>query len=255
MSYGPGMAGRPPVVLLHAFPLDGTMWAPQLASLGRLGPALAPNLPGFGGRAPGAADLGSFADTVVRDLDDAGFDRAVVVGCSLGGYVALRLVARHPDRVAALVLVDTRAEADDDPGRTRRTAQAARARAEGVAWLPDTLVPALLGETSRHQRPTVVESVRDRVAGADPEGVARALEAMRDRPDSAPLLPEIDVPTLVVVGAEDTLTPPETARQLAGAIPGARLEVIPEAGHLSSLERPLAFDAVLLEFLAGLEAP
>jgi 3-oxoadipate enol-lactonase len=247
------MAVSPPVVLLHAFPLDGTMWAPQLAGIERLGPALAPDLPGFGGQPPGAPDLAAYADAVVAGMDAAGFERAVVVGLSMGGYVALRLLDRHRARVAGLVLADTRAEADDDAGRARRTGQAARARAEGVAWLPDALVPALLGETTRHQRPEVVAEVRARVARADPEGVARALEAMRDRPDSTPLLATIDVPTLVIVGAEDALTPPATARGLAAAIPGARLEIVPEAGHLANLERPLAFDEVLFDFLGGLE--
>lgn len=237
-----------PVVFLHAFPLDGSMWDAQRDALGDRR-TLAPHFPGFGGRPPGEPSLDHFADAALREMDAAGFDRAVLVGLSMGGYVAFRIHARHPDRVAGLVLADTRAGADDEAGRKKRTDQAERVRREGVGWLPDALLPALLGETTRRERPDVVEWVRRTIAGADPEGVARALEAMRERPDSTPDLAGIRVPVLALVGEEDTLTPPAESQRIAGAVPAGGFEILPGAGHLANLEAPGAFGDRLRAFL------
>lgn len=238
-----------PVLLLHAFPLDSSMWAPQREALaGRT--ILAPDFPGFGRQpADGAADLDDFARSALSHLDDAGLARAVVVGLSMGGYVAFRLYDLAPERIAALVLADTKASRDDEAARMKRTDQATRIRREGVGWLADALLPALLGETTRRTRPQIVSAVRKLIAAARPEGVARALEAMRERPDSTPLLAGITVPVLVLVGEEDTLTPPAEAQKIAGAAADGRLVVIPGAGHLSNLESPQAFNEALGDFL------
>lgn len=245
------MPTQTPVVLLHAFPLDARMWEPQRRALeGRV--TLAPNFPGFGGRDPGEADLSGFARAVLADMDAAAVERAVVVGLSMGGYAAFRLHALAPDRVAALVLADTRAGADDEAGRAKRADQAARARREGVGWMDEALIPALLGATTRKERPDVVLTVAGLIRSADPEGVARALEAMRARPDSTPDLSGIRVPVLAVVGEEDTLTPPSEARRIAEGVPDGRLASIPGAGHLANLETPDAFNSVLLDFLDSL---
>jgi pimeloyl-ACP methyl ester carboxylesterase len=237
-----------PVMLLHAFPLNASMWEPQRAALGSR-KTLAPDFPGFGGSLVGAAELDEFAQGAIRVLDAAGIDCAVIVGLSMGGYVAFRLHALAPERIAGLVLADTKAGADDEAGRTKRTIQAARARKEGVGWLEE-LIPALLGETSRHNRPEVVAAVRAMLKQADPEGVARALEGMRARPDSTPHLGEIQVPVLVLVGEEDTLTPLDEAQNIVDGVPDGRLAVIPRAGHLSNLESPEPFNDALLRFLS-----
>jgi pimeloyl-ACP methyl ester carboxylesterase len=242
------MDSTTPVVLLHAFPLSATMWEAELSALGSR-PVLAPHFPGFGGRPPGAPELDEFAGIVGQDMDAAGIPEAVVVGLSMGGYVALRLHALWPQRVAGLVLADTRAGCDDEAGRARRTDQAARARREGVGWLGDALLPALLGQTTLRERPAVVGAVKRMMAQASPEGVARALEAMRGRPDSTPALGDIGVPVLALVGEEDTLTPVDEARRIAEGVPNGRLVVIPRAGHLSNLEAPGTFHEALLSFL------
>lgn len=237
-----------PVVFLHAFPLNSAMWEGQRDALrGRR--TLAPDFPGFGGRAPGEADLDAFARAVMADMDAAGIGRAVVVGLSMGGYAAFRLHALAPERVAGLVLADTRAGADDEAGRAKRTAQAARVRTEGVGWMGEALLPALLGTTTRRERPWVADAVREIIEAGDPEGVARALEAMRERPDSTPHLGAIRVPVLAIVGEEDTLTPPAESLRIAEAVPGAKLAVLPEAGHLSNVEAPSAFNQALRDFL------
>ncbi|GMV05942.1 MAG: alpha/beta hydrolase [Gemmatimonadota bacterium] len=242
------MDARTPVVFLHAFPLNAGMWRPQVEALpGRT--VLAPHFPGFGGRAHGEASLDVFARAVLADMDAAGVERAVVVGLSMGGYAALRLHALAPERVAALVLADTRAGADDAAGRARRADQAARARTEGAGWLADAMLPALLGATTRESRPDVVAETRRLIAAADAEGVARALEAMGARPDSAPRLSGIDVPVLALAGDEDTLTPVAEARRIAEGVADGRLVVLPGAGHLSNLETPDAFNEALLSFL------
>lgn len=238
-----------PVVLLHPFPLDASVWS-EVEQAFRDRIVLAPNFPGFGGRPPGPESIDGFAESVVSDMDTAGIDRAVIVGLSMGGYVALRLHARWPERAAALVLADTRAGADDTEGAAKRTTQAERARREGVSgWFADALIPNVLGETTRRQRPEVVDRVRRIITSADPEGVARALVAMRERPDSRAVLPEIRVPVLAIVGAEDTVTPPEDARAIADATPDGVLEIVPAAGHLSNLENPEGFEAALRTLL------
>ena len=237
-----------PVVFLHAFPLNAAMWARQTEALAPR-KVVAPHFPGFGGRPPGEATLDAFARAALSDMDRAGVERAVVVGLSMGGYTAFRLQALAPGRVAGLVLADTRAGDDDDAGRVKRSDQAARARREGVGWMADALVPALLGETTRKQRPKVVAQVRALIAQADPEGVVQALEAMRDRPDSTPRLGKIRVPVLVVVGEEDTLTPTAEARKIAEGVGDGRLVVLPGAGHLANLEAPDAFHAALEDWL------
>jgi len=242
-----------PVVLLHAFPLTAEMWARQKAALeGRT--VLVPDLPGFGSSPPGPASLDGFAEGVVRAMDAVGVDRAVVAGLSMGGYVALRLWDRWPERVAGLVLADTRAGADSPEAAARRDEQARRARREGLAWLAESMLPNVLGPTTLQQQPGVVEHVRRMMEGANAEGVARALLAMRDRPDSTELLRRIDVPVLAIVGEEDTLTPPSEARLIAESVPDGRLEVLPDAGHLSNLENPEAFQAALERFLGEGEA-
>jgi pimeloyl-ACP methyl ester carboxylesterase len=240
---------RPVVLLLHAFPLDRRMWRPVGALLEPRARVLAPDLPGFGASAAVTADpsLDVWADLVANWLSVAAGDRPVVVcGLSMGGYLALRLADRHPDRLAALVLADTGAGADGDADRAARNQRIAMVTDQGVGPLVDALLPRLLGPTAR---PEVETEVR-RIAGEQTRaGVTAALAAMRDRPDSTRLLTQIRVPALVVVGADDALTPPSVARSIAEALPHGRLRVIPGAGHLSAVEAPDAFARALVELL------
>jgi 3-oxoadipate enol-lactonase len=237
-----------PVVFLHAYPLSSAMWSRERALLTNR-TVLTPDFPGFGRQPPGPVTLDGFAEAVIEAMDAADIEKAAIVGLSMGGYVAFRIHARWPKRIAALVLADTRAGADDEAGRAKRSDQAERVRREGVAWMPDALQPALLGETTRRARPVVVDTVREWIAGANPEGVARALLAMRDRPDSTSALPNIDVPVLALVGEEDTITPVAEARRIAESVPHGRLVVLSGAGHLSNLEDPEAFSRELASFL------
>jgi pimeloyl-ACP methyl ester carboxylesterase len=214
---------------------------------------VAPDLRGFGDApAEPPLTLDRHADDVAALIGRLGARRAVVCGLSMGGYVALALWRRHPERVRALVLADTRAGADDEAQRARRVALAETARREGAAAVAASQLPGALGRTTREGDPARAEALRALMASASVEGIVGALDAMRTRPDSTALLPTIAVPTLVVVGAEDVLTPPKEARALAAAIPGARLVELAEAGHVSAWERPEAFTDALVGLLSGL---
>lgn len=243
-----------PVVFLHAFPLHRGMWSAQLGALAARARCIAPDLRGFGATPPGGAhSIDAHADDVVMLLDALGIERAVVVGLSMGGYVALAMWRRHPSRVVAMLLADTKAGPDDAKGRARREELIALARAEGSGAVIDAMMPGMLGKSTRARHPDLEGSVRAMAASAPTEGVIAALAALRDRPDSTPALATITVPVTVVVGDEDVLTPPDVARVMAEGIPGAMLEVIGGAGHLTCLERPAAFSCVAGALLDRLE--
>lgn len=231
------------LVLIHAFPVDASMWDHQVAVLGGEVEVVAPSLPGFGGT-PGVGEVMTMeaaADHVAAEMDRAGMDRAVVCGLSMGGYVAFALWNRHRDRIAALGLADTRAEPDDDAGRERRRLVAEKARAEGSAAIAESPPPLL----SEGAGPTLWDRVRELIRRQPGESIAAASLGLAERPDARPLLAGIDVPTTVIVGSGDTLTPPPLSEAMAEAIPGADLVVLEGAGHLSNLEDPEGFTEAL----------
>ena len=262
-----------PLLLLHAFPLSRRMWQPQLAGLAGSCRLLAPDLPGFGGSPPwpavASADRGGgvggggaaaacrmedMAAAAVARLDEAGVAAAVVCGLSMGGYVALALYELFRDRVRGLVLADTRAGADDEAGRGRRLESARAVESGGPPALPalaSSLVPRLIAPRTRTARTELVAWLHREIAAARPAGIAAAQRGMAERPDRTSLLPGIAVPTLVVVGEEDEITPRAESLILRDRIPGARLATIAGAGHLSSLEQPEAWNGALREFLRG----
>ena len=170
----------------------------------------------------------------------------------MGGYIAFALWRRHPGLLRALVLADTKAGADDETARANRRAMIALVREKGAGAVADKMIAGMVGKTTREKNPDLVEAMHRMMALAPVDGIAGALEAMSTRPDSMPTLATIAVPTLVVVGEEDALTPVKEARALHAGIAGSRLEVIAGAGHVSNLERPAAFNHVVSEFLTSL---
>jgi len=244
-----------PLVLLHAFPLDGRMWAPQVEALAGHYQVIVPDLRGFGAardQAVEQAGMDLLADDVARLLDDRGLDRVVLGGLSLGGYVALALMRRHAERVSGLVLLDTKATSDSDQAREDRLKMAERVLAEGNGFVPEAMLPKLLGETSREHRPELVSKVAALIREQPPAAIAGAQRGMAARPDTTDVLASIGVPTLVVTGEEDAVAGPEVGRDLAAGIPGARFLLVEEAGHLSNLEQPEIVNEALLDFLAPL---
>ncbi len=237
------------LVLIHAFPVDAEMWEAQVAALSREADVLAPSLPGFGGTPPAGnvMTMDAAADHVAGEMDRAGMDRAVVCGVSMGGYVAFSMW-RHRDRVAGLALADSRAESDDDAGRERRGQVADKARSEGSAAIADN-PPPLLSESAD---PALWERVKEMIRRQPGEAIAAASLGLGERADSRPILGEIDVPTTVIVGSADTLTPPAMSEAMAASIPGAELVVLDRAGHLSNLEDPDGFTSALRTLLQRL---
>lgn len=236
------------ILFLHAFPLDARMWAPQRAAFARETKVVAVNLPGFGGTAAAGQvmTMEAAAEKAAVAARRAGLRRAVVCGLSMGGYVALALWRQDPSLVAGLVLANTRADADDEPARERRKALAARLEAEGNGFLAASPPPLL----SDGAPPALVARVKATIAAQPAASIAAAARGMAARPDSTADLKRIAVPTLVITSSNDTLIPPAITRQLADSVKGARFQTIEGAGHLSNLEAPEAFNALLRAHLA-----
>jgi len=251
IEYDAGGSG-PALLLFHAFPLGLFMWDAQVEALRATHRVLRFDARGFGGSGPGEGPLTMerIADDGAALLDHLAIETAVVGGCSMGGYAAFAFVRRHPQRLSGLVLQDTRSGADTAEAKASRAALAAKVMAEGSGAAVEAFLPKLLGETTQREQPDLVARVRERILATAPAGIANALHGLAARADSRETLPAIAVPALVLVGAEDVLTPPSEAALLSAAIPRARLDVIPEAGHLANLENPAAVNAALRAFLA-----
>ena len=244
---GPGSG--PPVVLAHGYPLDGAMWSGVARVLSERFRVLKPDFPGCGEtEAPAEPSIDDYGDFLAAVLEALPEPRGLAA-FSMGGYAALSLMRRRPALVAALALVDTRASADDDAGRAKRDEAAETARTSGAAAIADAMVPRLLSADSQKQR-DLLERVRRIILRQKVETIVAELAAMRDRPDSRPALASIAVPTLVVVGDQDALTPPTDSEAMAAAVPGARLVTIAGAAHLTPMERPGAVAAALRDFFA-----
>jgi len=245
----------PPVVLLHGFPLCRQMWRPQVDVLASAGfRVITPDLRGFGeSKAPdGSHAMSVFADDVACLLDHLDIERAVIGGMSMGGYVLLNLVERCPQRVAAAMFLVTRAAADDEPARMRRSSLAAEVAGGRPQTVTDAFEGILFAGVTPVVRPDLVAEVKAWMTATAPRGLAGGLLAMRDRKDYVDLLPSFDLPALVVGAEADRAVPPEHSRVLAEGLPNARLCMIPEAGHMANLERPEAFNICLLDFLNNL---
>jgi 3-oxoadipate enol-lactonase len=235
------------LLLLHAWPVDARMWQAQLEVLPEMVPAVAPNHPGFGG-SPLVGDVTTMeacAERALSALDEAGIDRAVVCGLSMGGYAAFELWRRARERIIGLVLANTRAVADPPEGAEARRALARRLLSEGNVLADEP--PPLLAEDAPAE---LQERVRGWIAEQNPRAIAAAALGMAERPDSTPILPVIDVPTVVIASTGDRMIPAEVSSEMATRIPAARLEILERVGHLSNLEAPDTFSAVLLEHLA-----
>ena len=237
----------PALVLLHAFPLDRSMWDHEVRALADVAsPIVAPSFPGFGnsGLPERQPTLDDYADAIVAVMDAARIDRAAIAGLSMGGYVAFAMWRRHRRRIERLALIDTKAEADIAEAAQNRHRLAATVREHGVEALLKT-PPKWLRDGSPHW-PALKETIRKQ----NKEAVAQASIAMAGRPDSTPDLASIDVPTAVIVGEADAITPLANAKTIHDGITGSSLSVIPDAGHIANIEAPEAFDKALRAWLS-----
>lgn len=241
------VGSAPQLLFVHGYPLDHRLWEGQEARVF--------DLPGFGGRAPfempaEEVTVEHYAEAVRAEITARGDGPVVLVALSMGGYVAFECWRRFPEKIAGFILCDTRAEADASEARAGRLAGIARARSGDLGPMFTQMAAALVAP-ARRDDVAFQGRVLAMMHAAHPRGVEQALHAMLSRPDSRPDLPGITVPTLVLVGEDDALTPPAAARVMADGIPGARLTVIPDAGHLAPMERPDATNAAIRAFLEG----
>ena len=244
-----------PVLFVHGFPFDRTVWRHQLATLSRVR-RIAADFRGVGdsGAPPGADgySLTRYVDDLVAVLDAVGVRQAVLCGLSMGGYVIFELLRRHPERVKALILADTKPEPDSADARREREELTQVAERDGQDAVIERLLPRLLAVATQATQPEVAGQVREMAHRWSVPGLVGALRTLRDRPDSTDTLRRVRVPTLVLVGSEDQIAPPDTARAMAQLVPGAQCHVVPAAGHIAPLEQPLATSRVVADFLKAL---
>jgi 3-oxoadipate enol-lactonase len=246
-----------PVVLIHGFPLCRKMWLPQLNAVSSAAfRVVAPDLRGFGETdAPdGTYSMNLFADDVVELLDRLEIRSAVIGGMSMGGYVLFNLLERYPERVKGACFIATRSTADDQAGKERRLHLAREVVRLGPQVIGDAFGKILFAGSTLAAQPRLVSDVRSWIAGTSPTGLAGGLLAMRERKDSTPLLASVAVSSISISAEEDLAAPPENARHIAEAVPGCRLCIVPEAGHMANLENPEAFNACLVDFLRSLQS-
>lgn len=253
LAYDDNGSGQP-LLLIHGFPLNRTMWRPQIEALTKAGyRVITPDLRGFG-ESPmtsAAVSMSSYADDIVALMDRLRIPQAVVGGMSMGGYVLLNLLERYPERVAAAIFIVTRAGADDEAGKGKRTALAA-ATAEGMNPVLEVFRNILFAPATLTGHPELVAEVSGWISATDPRGAAAGLIAMRERKDYLPRLGAIRQPALVIGADQDQVMPLDHSRAIAEGIAGAKLSILQGGGHMVNLEQPDSFNTVLKEFLAGL---
>jgi 3-oxoadipate enol-lactonase len=242
-----------PVVLIHGFPLSNEMYQPQRAALSQYVRVITPDLRGMGRSdvpaATSAYSIDTYADDIMALLDDLGIAEATVGGMSMGGYILFAMLRRHPHRIRGVILIDTKATADTEEAKANRRKVAEQARNEGTAAIAETMLPKMLSEQTRSERPELVEFVREMMVNTPVDGIVGAQESMIARPDSTDMLPSIKVPTLIIVGSEDPLTPPSVAEEMHRAIPNSEFVVIEGAAHAANLERPDEVNQAILQWL------
>jgi len=242
---------RGTLLLLHAFPLNARMWEPQFVLAEQGWRIIAPHMRGTAGQdgEPASISMDDYAGDVIDLLDRLHIEDAVVGGCSMGGYLAFALFRLAERYIRGLILADTRAPADTPEAIEARKKMLQLAADKGTSAVVDDMTPKLLGETTKKTRSAIVERVRSIALLNSAESVGGMVRAMMTRQDATPLLPKIQVPTLILVGAEDTVTPPAMSEQMHKAIAGSELIVFPGVGHLSSVEDPQSFNGAVAKFL------
>ncbi len=247
---------KPAILLIHGFPLNSNLWDLQFDDLDNFVRVIAPDLRGHGksDQVPGPYTMAMLADDCADLLGYLNVATPFVVnGLSMGGYVAFEFYRRYQEHVAGLILTATRAIPDSAEAKANRDKMAEVARRSGTTAVAQAMLPSLFAPENFERDKMLVEFVKEMMESTSVEGVIGALAAMRDRPDSTPTLAEIDVPVLIIHGAEDQIIPLAEAEKMAEAIPEAELVVIPNAGHLPNLEQPEAYNDAVIDFLESLD--
>jgi 3-oxoadipate enol-lactonase len=251
IAYNDQGRGDPPVILVHGFPLDKRMWEPQVEALSDEFRIITPDLRGHGKSqvTPGPYTMDLLADDLKGFMDALSLQRAVLGGFSMGGYAAFSFYRKYPERVHSLMLLDTRPQPDSNDAKKGREDMAQLAEREGASPIAERLIPRLLSPNTVANRQDVVDKVRTMITQCPVEGIAGDLRGLALRGDSSDLLSKINVPTLIVVGDQDVITPPAESRMMASIIPNATIVEVSGAGHLSNLENPDEFNRAIHDFL------
>jgi 3-oxoadipate enol-lactonase len=246
-----GLPQGMPVVFVHGFPFDHTMWEPQMKALPNHFRAITYDVRGHGGSdvGDGQYTIEFFVDDLIALLDHLVIEKAVLCGLSMGGYVALRAYERHPDRWKALILCDTKSEADTNEAKIKRSATLKTVKTDGVGVFADDFVKAIFASETFQTHPEVIESIKRTIRSNSPIGISGAALALATRTDTTGVLSKIQVPTLILVGEHDKLTPPSASEAMQKQIAGSELHIIRQAGHMSNLENAVEFDKHLIGFL------
>ena len=241
----------PDLVLLHPFPAHHGVWTPVAELLSTRYRVITPDVRGLGQSAPGEgqATMAKHANDLVRVCQDAGVERAVFGGNSIGGYILFEFWRQFRERVASLILVDTKAAADTDEARKTRLAAAEDVLRRGTEPFIDAQLTKLMGESTVRNRPDLVQDAKRMMMQTSAAGIAAVQRGMAERPDSTPTLSTLNVPTLVVVGEEDTLTPMAEMEKIHRGVRGSVMRRVPKAGHYSPFEQPEEVHRVIREFL------
>lgn len=241
-----------PLLLVHGFPLSSAMWGPQLVHFSRKHRVIAPDLRGFGKTSlqPGqTSTMELFADDLAALLDHLKLPKAVIVGLSMGGYIAFAFYRKYPEKVQALVLCDTKSEPDSEEGKAGRYKLIEQVQEQGSNAAAESMIPKLFGPETYRQKQDTVAQLSGLIGRNHPEAIIAAAKGLAERPDATGLLPQIKVPSLVIVGKDDAIAPPEGAKKMAQQIPDWQFSLVPHAGHMSNLENPQFFNQALESFL------
>jgi 3-oxoadipate enol-lactonase len=253
--YDTGDPGHIPIVFIHGFPFSAAMWDHQIAALSKNYYCVTYDVRGLGRSEVGDGQytIEMFVDDLFRNIEALELDRPIAIGLSMGGYIALRAVERDATRFRGLVLCDTKSKADDDPGKLARAQAVKTVNRDGLQSYASLLVSLCFSEDAEEKRPQLYRDALDQVGRQNPVGVKGCLLAMAGRTDTTASLSEIDLPTLLVVGQNDRLTPPALMRSMQEKIAGSELAVIEDAGHMAPLENPVAVNRALERFLESIE--
>jgi len=246
-----GNSSALPIVLVHAFPLSHEMWRPQIDSLVSKYRAISYDVRGHGksGIGDGQYMLEFLVDDLVGLLDFLQLDKAVLCGLSMGGYIVLRAAERNPERVCAMILADTQARSDSNEAKIKRTAAIKLLKTKGVQAYADNFVKGAFAPENYSGKTDAVKKIKQIIQSNAPLGIGGALLALAGRTDTTSFLSKVKIPTLIIVGESDALTPVSLSEEMRAQIPGSEMHIIGNAGHLSNLENPDEFNKHLLNFL------